>query len=93
MTALSGRSADAHAGSGAQPDRMPILDLRAWFRPRGQSLLIDAGRVGCPYRGDADVESCFACGHLRTITSGRSPRVVCDFRPENRLAAFARRSG
>ena len=72
---------------------MRILEPRTWFRPRGQTLVIDSGRVGCPFRGDADVESCFACGHMLRITAGSPPRVVCDFRPENRFAAFARRSG
>jgi hypothetical protein len=72
---------------------MRILEPRTWFKPSGRGLLIDYGRVGCPVRGDADVESCFSCGLMLSITGGANPRVVCGYHPENRLSAFARRSG
>ena len=71
---------------------MRIFEPRTWFRPRGQTLVIDAGRVGCPFRGDADIECCFACGHMLHISDSVPARLVCDYRPENQLAAFARRS-
>jgi hypothetical protein len=72
---------------------MQFPDPRTWFRPPEQLLLIDAGRVGCPFRGDADVECCFACGHMIQISGGRQPRVVCDYRPERQLTTFVRRFG
>lgn len=72
---------------------MRTLDPRSWFRPRGRALLVDCGRVGCPVRGDTDLENCFTCGHMRSMSDGTSPRVICDYRVENSLAAFARRSG
>jgi hypothetical protein len=49
--------------------------------------------VGCPASGDADLERCFTCGHLVGMSDGRHPRVVCDYRFDNPLASFVRRSG
>jgi hypothetical protein len=72
---------------------MRILDPRTWFQPRGRTLLIDHGRVGCPNRGDADLERCYTCGHMLAVTDGRNPKVICDFGVDDRLAAFVRRSG
>ena len=72
---------------------MRIRDPRRWFTAPGRVLLIDYGRVGCPIRGDADLESCFACGHMRALSGGPHPKVICDYRPDNSLAIFARRSG
>ena len=76
-----------------QREGMQIPDPRAWLRRRGRALLIDAGRVGCPASGDADLERCFTCGHLVGMSDGRYPRVVCDYRFDNPLASFVRRSG
>jgi hypothetical protein len=72
---------------------MRIPDPRRWFHARGRALLIDHGRIGCPVRGDADLESCFACGHMRALSGGPNPRVTCDYRPDDSMAVFARRSG
>lgn len=52
-------------------------DPRAVALPREWRLDIDAGRVGCPVRGDTDFEACFSCGYLVAVDGLRHPRVIC----------------
>jgi hypothetical protein len=58
---------------------MQILDPRVWPTSRSVRLAIEDGRVGCPAHGDADIEACFACGHLVTIEGDLEARVVCGY--------------
>ena len=42
--------------------------------------LIDAGRVGCPIRGDLDIDYCAGCNHLVDLVVGEEEEishVVC----------------
>lgn len=32
-----------------------------------RELLVNAGRVGCPRRGDADIDHCFICPDLMDV--------------------------
>jgi hypothetical protein len=56
---------------------MKISDPRSWLWAGERRLIVDAGRVGCPIRGDVDQEECFACGRMLRYADGEQPVVVC----------------
>ena len=56
---------------------MKIRDPRTWLWSDGRNLVVDAGRVRCPTRGDVDMERCFACGRMLRFEDGRRQVVVC----------------
>lgn len=53
------------------------MDPRTWIWSGGRNLIVDAGRVGCPARGDVDMEECFACGRMLRFHDGEQPVVAC----------------
>jgi hypothetical protein len=70
---------------------MSGLDPRTWFKRHGRSLVVEAGRVACPNRGDADVETCLACGHMLALSRGAREAVVCAYRADDTATVFVQR--
>ncbi len=54
-----------------------MIDPRTWSWSGDRRLVVDAGRVNCPTRGDLDVEECFACGRMLRFEDGSRETVVC----------------
>jgi hypothetical protein len=59
-----------------------------------RTLLVEAGRVTCPRRGEADIEECFVCGWMtESHMDAREPSLRCAARVPRAYAdrtAFAR---
>ena len=53
---------------------------------RGLGLAVSGGRVGCPRRGDIDMEQCLVCPLLDDVDDSARPRVVYCVWPAARTA-------
>jgi len=59
--------------------RLVDWDFGLGARVGPQELPIRDGRVDCPSQGGVDVETCFACSHMRNAADGDSGSIICDY--------------